>query len=86
MESLAPVGALVAVEASIDLTVAAMSQCADFMSERRSDVNDFDASFTELMHVSKCSGIGDGVTALVIGSRLLSPETLYNKCAVIVTN
>ncbi|MFS7902695.1 hypothetical protein Hanom_Chr01g00014221 [Helianthus anomalus] len=81
MESVVAVGVLVvvvAVDASMDLTVAAMSQCADFISERSDDVNDFDPSFTELMHDSKCSGIGDGETA-VNGSGLLSPGTfLYN--------
>lgn len=54
---------VVVVEASMDLTVAAMSQCADFISERSSDVKDFDPSFTEFMFDPKSSGIGDGETA-----------------------
>lgn len=64
-------GVLVA-EASMDLTVAAISQCADFMSDRSNDVNDFDPSFTELMHDSKVaatSGIGDGKTTQANGGR-----------------
>lgn len=45
--------------ASIDLTAAAMSQWADFMSERRRAVNDFDASLTMLIVASNISGAGD---------------------------
>ena len=52
----------VAVADSMDLTAAAMSHRADRMRERRRDVNDFDASFTEFIVPSNSSGTGAAVT------------------------
>lgn len=53
--------------ASMDLTAAAMSQWADFMSDSRRAVNDFDASLTMLIVASNISGAGDSAT--VIGNQ-----------------
>lgn len=52
-----------AVAASMERTAAAMSQCAARIRDSRSDVNDFDDSFTWLIVASNRSG--DGATATV---------------------
>ena len=67
MSAVAPV---TAVAASMDLTAAAMSQCAERMSESSNAVKDFDASFTTPIVPSNKSGAGNAATAITIAGQI----------------
>lgn len=66
--------------ASIDRTAAAMSHRASRMRVRRTDVKDFDTSFTWLIVASNSSGAGAGAAASTITrNKQVSMMPLVNK-------